>query len=289
MNKKIKLITLLLTLIITFSTVAFTAFAVEGENTDDAIVATDAPIDDEPVEDPTDPIVEDPTDPVYEDPTEPDYEEPTEPDYEEPTEPEYTEPDYSEDDSSSDSSSGNNIYSNDSEEFYYEDDYYNNLDSSNQTSTYSESDMYNDTSKVDPNELSSDDWNAIAENLANADKNNTGSADDFNFIKKNTSTEDNGIWMLVTGGALVILSVIGIGYVIVSSITAKKKYAYANGNSGSSSSKNGSSRNSSASRATNDYGDGYSRKSRTRKSKLDDTSDIYVPKSNRNGGSRFKD
>ena len=290
MNKKIKLITLLLTLIITFSTVSFTAFAVEGENTDDAIVATDAPIDDEPVVDPTDPVVdptdpvvEDPTDPVYEDPTEPDYEEPTEPEYEEPTEPEYTEPDYSEDDSSSDSSSENNIYSNDSEEFYYEDDYYNNLDSSNQTSTYSESDMYTDTSKVDPNELSSDDWNVIAENLANADKNNTGSADDFNFIKKNTSTEDNGIWMLVTGGALVILSVIGIGYVIVSSITAKKKYAYANDVSNSFSSKN------SSSRAYNDYGDGYNKKSKSRKSKLDDTSDIYVPKSNRNGGSRFKD
>ncbi len=289
MNKKIKLITLLLTLILCFSTVGFSAFAVEGDVIDDAVSATEVPpVDDPvdpPVDDPVDPPVDDPVDPPVEDPTDPPvddpvYDDPTEPEY---TEPEYTEPDY--DDPTSSNTSNNNIYSNNTEEFYYEDDYYNNIDSNAQTSTYSDSDMFDNAGNVDVNELSNDDWNAIANNLANADKLDVG-VDDFNFIKKNTSTEDNGIWMLITGAVLVILSILGISYVIISSIRSKKKLAFA----GAGSSSNNSNKNNS-NRSSNDYGDGYSNKrSAPRKSKkLEDTSDIYVPKSNRNGGSRFKD
>lgn len=294
MNKKIKLITLLLTLVFCVSSVTFTAFATEGEDTGSSVVApTDTPVED-PVEPPADDDtvdtpVEDPTDePVYDEPTEPDYEEPeyTEPDYDDTTS---SDTDYDTDyetdyDDSSSSSTGNGIYSNNSEEFYYEDDYYSNADSSGQTSTYSQDDMFNDAGKVDVNELSNDDWNAIAENLANADQTDVG-VDDFNFIKLNTSTEDNGLWMLITGGVLVALSVIGIGYVIVSSVKSKKKLAFA----GTPTSNNSSVKPSN--RSSNDYGDGYSsKKSAPRKNKkLEDTADVYIPKTTRNGGSRFKD
>ena len=290
MNKKIKLITLLLTLIFCVSSVTFTAFATEGDGTSSVVTPVDPPVDDPvdppveddpvdpPVEEPTDPPIED--DPVYDDPTEPEYEEP---EYEEPTDvvTDDTDTDY---DDSSNSSSNNDIYSNDSEEFYYEDDYYNNANSSGQTSTYSQNDMFDDAGKVDVNELSNDDWNAIAQNLANADKTDVG-VDDFNFIKLNTSTEDNGIWMLITGAVLVILSVLGIGYVIISSVRSKKKLAFA----GAPTSNNSSVKSSN--RSSNDYGDGYSsRKPAPRKNrKLEDTADVYVPKTIRNGGSRFKD
>ena len=80
MNKKIKLITLLLTLIFCVSSVTFTAFATEGDGTSSVVTPVDPPVDDPvdppveddpvdpPVEEPTDPPIED--DPVYDDPTE---------------------------------------------------------------------------------------------------------------------------------------------------------------------------------------------------------------------------
>lgn len=71
--------------------------------------------------------------------------------------------------------------------------------------------------EVDTEELTSDDWALITSSSSNSKGNS------FDFIKNNTNSSDNGKWMLYCGLGLIILSVIGIVYVIFSSIIPKKK------------------------------------------------------------------
>lgn len=73
------------------------------------------------------------------------------------------------------------------------------------------------SSEVDTNELTSDDWALITSSNSNSTENS------FDFIKNNTSSNDNGKWILYSGLGLIVLSVIGILYVIFSNITPKKK------------------------------------------------------------------
>ena len=73
------------------------------------------------------------------------------------------------------------------------------------------------SSEVDTNELTSDDWALITSSNSNSTENS------FDFIKNNTSSNDNGKWILYSGLGLIVLSVIGIIYVIFSNITPKKK------------------------------------------------------------------
>ena len=71
--------------------------------------------------------------------------------------------------------------------------------------------------EVDTEELTSDDWALITSSGSNTKGNS------FDFIKNNKKTSDNGKWMLYSGLGLIALSVIGIIYVIFSSIVPKKK------------------------------------------------------------------
>ncbi len=137
----------------------------------------------------------------------------------------------------------------------------------------SEADLYKTDGMVDNDELSDSDWNSIAQSLQNA--NDSGDGDDFNFIKKNNSSSDNGIWMLISGALLIILAIVGIAYVIISGMNNKKKFAYGNGYNTFNS--------NSSRKPKNYYNDGFSKtKSKPKNSisrkHIDDTADIILPK-----------
>lgn len=188
---------------------------------------------------------------------------------------------------------------NNSYENYNENDYNNSYDdnsdygyNSDDYQAPSEVDLYKTDGNVDNPELSDSDWNSIALSLQNAEDADDG--DDFNFIKKNNSSSDNGLWMLILGTVLVILSIAGIAYVAITYLNKKRKFAYSGGSDGyNSSSKRVNSRSSY--RAKNDYDDGFSSsKSKSKKlitrNRIDDTADIVLPKNknNRNSRNRYR-
>lgn len=187
--------------------------------------------------------------------------------------------DYNNDNSDSDYNTDNDVNSYDS---YSEDNY--NYDNTQQPS---EADLYKTDGVVDDNELSDSDWNSIAQSLQNAD--DAGDGDDFNFIKKNNSSSDNGIWMLITGALLIILAIIGIAYVILTNMSKKKKYAFAGNYNNTPDNKTNK---SAPNREKNDYDDGFSvtknkPKKFINKKSLDDTADINLPE-NRNRKNRYR-
>ena len=275
MNKHLKLITALLSIILCLSvfTLSASALDADGDGYDDEtgeyIGVYTEPVYTEPVY--TEPVYTEPvyTEPVY---TEPVYTEPVY-DYTEPVY-DYTEPVYDYDDDYNDyddaqSSDSYNDYDFDTE---YDVDYSADSYVAPETSPLYESDR-----EIDDSELSKSDWDYIKANLNNADGSDDGS-DDFNFIKKNDSKGDNGDWMLFVGLACVLLSIAGIVYVIASGVIRRKKV------------KSGVYASASASnpryRDDDDYGDGY-RSSKSEKKKLDrsrkyDTADIVLPR-NKNG------
>ncbi len=278
MSKRIKLITALLSIILSMSLFSITAFAVDadGDGYDDE-TGEYIEVVTEPVY--TDPVVTEPvyTDPVY---TEPEYTVPewTEPEYTEPewTEPEYTEPvyddGYEDDYSDYDDSQSNGSYN----DYDFDTDY--DIDYSDDSYVAPEtSPMYESDREIDDSELSKSDWDYIKANLSNADGSDDGS-DDFNFIKKNDSKGDNGDWMLIVGVVCILLSIAGITYVIVSGVVRRKKI-----NSGAYATASSNPRY----RDDDDYGDGYrtsrsEKKRRTDRSSKYDTADIVIPR-NRNG------
>lgn len=71
--------------------------------------------------------------------------------------------------------------------------------------------------EVDTDELTSDDWALITSS------NSDSKSKSFDFIKNNKSRENDGKWMLYVGITLIALSVIGIVYVIFSSIIPNLK------------------------------------------------------------------
>ncbi|MBQ1507193.1 MAG: hypothetical protein IIZ36_02070 [Ruminococcus sp.] len=141
-------------------------------------------------------------------------------------------------------------------------------------------DLYEiDERKIDDKVLSGNDWKDIQANLSNA-KNTGGDSDDFSFIKNNVSKTDNGDWMLIAGVAAVLLSLVGITYVIISSANQRKRAsAGASNNSGSN--------NYYQNNVSDGYDDGYRSNSprgakKQNRSKYD-TADIPRPKNNGNG------
>lgn len=73
------------------------------------------------------------------------------------------------------------------------------------------------TKDVDTDELTSEDWALIT------NSNSDSKANSFDFIKNNTNDSNNGKWMLYGGITLIALSVIGILYVIFSTMAPNLK------------------------------------------------------------------
>ena len=124
-----------------------------------------------------------------------------------------------------------------------------------------------DVNTIDGKELSDSDWNDISANLSKAAASDSDGDGDFGFIKNNNSTTDNGDWVLYLGIALIVLSVAGIAYVVVSIVMNRRKVAVYAGGHRSSSEKASSGR---------------------AKSKFD-TADVKLPKkTSGSGGRRYK-
>lgn len=276
MSRLTKLVTVLLIFVLSISIITATAFAVDldDDGIDDDVLSTDYPTQVETT--------------VYVEPTyvtdyvpeteAPTYEPVTDPYYEPETDPVVTEPYYDDwYDDSSDSQQSSDLYVGGGQTYVPP------------QSTAPSAALYDSDSDIDDSVLSKNDWKDISANLKNAG--DDGGSDDFNFIKKNNSTSDNGEWMLVCGIICLILSAAGIAYLIFSAVrkkgeisgakaSDKRKYAYAG------------TRNESSGR----YSDGYSSES-ARKRQLDrsrrfDTADVRLPKSSanryKNNGRRYK-
>ena len=288
MSRNTKLITVLLSIILCFSICSFAVFALDmnGDGYDDEtgeyigqVVVTDPVVPDPVVTDPVvpDPIVTAPviyTDPVVNtDPVPTEYvpvetEPVTEaPDYDyEVTEPVENYWDVENEDNGND----DEIYVGGGQTYV------------EPVETAPAAALYDSNHKIDDKELSDNDWKDISANLKNASLSDSDDGDDFNFIKKNDSTSDNGDWMLIAGLVLLLLGLAGIIYVVASAVLRNKKmknmpsgeYAVA-GASGHY-------------RSNSDYDDGYktSSKREYKKSRRYDTADVKLPKIN--GGRRYR-
>lgn len=285
MNKHTRLITALLIIVISISAISFASFSanategVDGEEGDQPVATeyvpeyTDPPVDPEPVEPVTDA---------------PSYVEPVTdaPSYVEPVTdaPSYVD--------------NSDYYSDPDDDYISQSSEYSYIGGGQSyvapESTAPSAALYDTKNDVDDKTLSNSDWKEIAGNLANADAGD--GSDDFNFIKKNNSANDNGEWLLICGIICLVLSAAGIGYVVVSAVLRKKNTK----NGGSSSSKKpayaGAADGGKARyRSEGDYGDGYSysSKSSKRRSKFD-TAEVKIPKSSQSNryknsnGKRYK-
>ena len=290
MTKHSRLITALLALIFCFS--AITVFSVPAFAESQASQGSETPGGDAPAVDPepvyTDPITPEP-EPVYTDPVTP--------------EPVYTEPPYVDPGSggnsggensgggNSDGGSSGSSDSSGSGTVYYDSDGNEHSDQSDvyvgggqsydpPVSTAPSVPLVKTESNIDVNELSKNDWNDIKKSLEKASKGTSSDGDDFSFIQKNTAKEDNGHLVLVIGIGMIVLSLAGFVYLIVSAIMRRKKIAAGGVSHSSGSHAAGAPRY----RSDNDYDDGYSRASKNA-SKYD-TADI--PKAKPKGGKRYK-
>ncbi len=72
------------------------------------------------------------------------------------------------------------------------------------------------TSSDSSGNMTSSDWRLVTSSGSNDNS--------FGFIKNNKSNNDDGKWMLYGGIGLIVLSVMGVVYVIFSSSSSKKKY-----------------------------------------------------------------
>ncbi|MBQ5398777.1 MAG: hypothetical protein IIU14_04985 [Ruminococcus sp.] len=85
--------------------------------------------------------------------------------------------------------------------------------------------VYNAKSKVDNQDtLKNKDWKSITAQLKNAtNKGDSDSGDDFGWIQNNTSSSDNGVWILYVGIALEVVAGVIIITLIVLAIRRRKK------------------------------------------------------------------
>lgn len=132
---------------------------------------------------------------------------------------------------------------------------------------------------IDVNELSKNDWNDIKASLTKAQKGGADSGDDFSFIQKNTSKADNGHMFLVIGIAMVILSVAGFTYLIVSAVRRKNAAPIKGVKSAGGSAP-------SRYRDESDYDDGYKKQVSSKKASKFNTAKI--PKAKSKGGTRYR-
>lgn len=146
--------------------------------------------------------------------------------------------------------------------------------------------LYNSSGTANDKTLNNNDWNDISERLKNA-SNSADDGDDFSFIQKNNSLSDNGGWMLIVSILCFALSAAGILYFVVSTLQNKKKNRLV------PAANSGRTQKSSASRDY--YGDVYkanSSKNFKRSSKFD-TAEVSLPKNTqgkryKNGGKRYR-
>lgn len=279
MKKHLKLLAIVLSVILCFTAFSLTVAAVDSDGdgyddiTGELIGGDSSMVEPEPTDPPyTEPEPE-PTDPPY---TEPDYTEP-EPDY---TDAPYTEPDYTEPTYDPGYEEPSDYESESSDDDYYIPDPPSYVGGGQSyvapESTAPSVPLIETNEDIDVNELSSNDWKEISANLKNAS--NSSDGDDFSFIQKNTSSGDDGYWLLILGVVLVLLSLAGITYFFVSGAMTRKKLA-----SAGSQSKGGS---QGRYRSNDDYDDGYKTSHREEKKKAKrssryDTAEVTLPK-NRN-------
>ena len=222
------------------------------------------------------PVFAEDVEPSYDEPSyvepsyvEPSYEEPSyvEPSYVEPSyvEPSYVEPSYVEpsyDEPSYVEPSDNNIV-------YYDD---NGNQYSNPSDVYVGGEQTYDppasipdttaghydtsNSKVDSPTLTDSDWEAIKADVSSQGKSSGSDSDSFSSIKRDTGTENNGQKLLILGFALVLLSLVGFIYLIVSTVSRRKQVAAAN-QGGRSASHGASGASSYRYRSNDDYDDDF--------------------------------
>ena len=302
MTKHLRIITALLALIFcvsavsSFSVTVFAESQVSEEPANPDPVITPEPVNPEPVN--PDPVTPEP-DPVTPEP------EPVTP------EPEPVNPEPYNDDSGYNSNSNNNNNSNNNYNNYGSGDSDNGSSADNgseSSAVYydsdgnehdSQSDVYvgggqtyvppvstapsapliKTQNNIDVNELSKNDWNDIKASLTKAQKGGADSGDDFSFIQKNTSKADNGHMFLVIGIAMVILSVAGFTYLIVSAVRRKNAAPIKGVKSAGGSAP-------SRYRDESDYDDGYKKQVSSKKASKFNTAKI--PKAKSKGGTRYR-
>ncbi len=113
--------------------------------------------------------------------------------------------------------SGGYVDDGDDEFYYYDEDEMVNSIENSAGSVSEMTDLY-DTSDINEKALKEEKWNDIV-----LDTTTKSDASDFSAIKDNTSSNDDGKWILYTGFILIGLSVIGIMYFIIATATYKKK------------------------------------------------------------------
>ena len=125
-----------------------------------------------------------------------------------------------------------------------------------------------DTSKtkVDDKTLTDSDWKDIKAKLTGAG-NKKSDGGDFAFIQNNNSSEDNGHLIFILGIVLIVLSVAGFTYLIVSASMRRKKTALAHAGKAAGKANGKQPHNGARYRSNADYDDDFSNDSRKKSSK----------------------
>ena len=268
MKKTIKYISLILAIlfVITGTVMVASATGDGGEGSGGEIVdpVDPAPADPDPVDDPVDP---EPVDPEPVDPG-PD-EEPVDTDEpvsdNEPADGGSSAPQYVEEDpiwygdaSSRDYNTGNNEQS---------------------AGSVKDSTTLFNTSRTNNDDVKPNAWSDITLDEKTVPNKNT--AGSFSAIKANTDKNDNGQWILYLGYLLIALSVIGIIYFIVATVSARKQNRREKRHSADTSASTARYTDvrvdNSSRKTTGHYADGYEAKT-TRRSSKADTGEVYVPR-----------
>ena len=171
---------------------------------------------------------------------------------------------------------------------------YNTGDNNQAAGSVSDSTNLFDTSASDNADVVPNAWTNITLDESSA-KSKSGSAS-FSSIKTNTASSDNGQWILYLGYGLVALSVLGIMYFIVATVSARqqnRRELRHNTGAGASDaytkldqsadSKNASAKKPTGSRSSGQhgagrYGDGFDSGYSSRRSSKADTGEVYVPR-----------
>lgn len=112
----------------------------------------------------------------------------------------------------------NNNYQNYSNNQYNETQNYNSSTSSSTKSisgNYNSVELISGTDDIDSTELNANDWKVSLKGVSN-------DSGDFNFIKEGTTSADNS-WWLYLGITLIVLSISGVTYVVLSSLPRNNK------------------------------------------------------------------
>ena len=137
--------------------------------------------------------------------------------------------------------------------------------------------LYN-TSGISSEEVAPNKWT----NIALDEKTVSTGSGSFSAIKTNTAKNDNGQWILYVGYLLIALSVLGILYFIIATISARRmneRERRHNGHNDDTAVSAAETKDEAKTsrRTTGHYADGYESYSSRRASKAD-TGEIYVPR-----------